>query len=137
MSEKAEEASEATEDASEEATQPVETTEGAAVAAAEPPAAGESSAGDAAPSAEGNGRRPWVDIAPKPNYTPSATVGGRIGDFVKVLEATLVEKEKLKLAYVDQKIHKSYFHLWVNESNKVFINIVRLNRRKAKLPPEN
>jgi hypothetical protein len=78
---------------------------------------------------------PWVDYIPKTKYVVPETLPERLRDSIRDLQEILIEKEKLKLAFVDKKIHKSYFSLWVRESNLIFSNIVKLKRRLKKLPP--
>ncbi|MBP6218660.1 MAG: hypothetical protein KA436_08745 [Oligoflexales bacterium] len=57
----------------------------------------------------------------------------KITKFLQELEKTLKEKEKLKLAFINGKIHKSYYYSWVKECNAIFISMIRLKRRLHEL----
>lgn len=80
--------------------------------------------------------RPWVDYIPACTYVPPTELRGKLEHFIQDLQEMLSDMEKLKLSYVDRKIHKSYYKSWVDQSNRIFINIVRLKTRLALLPPQ-
>ena len=76
---------------------------------------------------------PWVDFYPEFTHKKPKTLAGRLVEHRDTLSQILKNKELFKLRTLDIYIHRSYYKMWVNDSNRIFRNATRLRIRLAKL----
>jgi len=73
---------------------------------------------------------PWVDFVPELTNKRPESVYEHLVEEQENLNDRLAEKELLKVSYLDQNAHKSYYKLWVTDSNNLFRSLVRVKYRK-------
>jgi hypothetical protein len=77
---------------------------------------------------------PFVDFIPNLSRTLPDSLDDRIGCLLEDLNFNLKELERLKMAYAEQKnINKSYYNMWVEDSNNIFQAAVRVRLRQDRL----
>ena len=75
----------------------------------------------------------WGPFYPAFTHKEPADLVGRLAEFETNLNQILAMKEILKLAKIDQDLHRSYYNMWVDESNQTFRAVVRVHKKIAVL----
>ena len=81
-------------------------------------------------SAKFPGLGPWPDFMPESEKAIPLNLVGELEHFIDRTNDTLKDKELFKLDYlVESAVHRSYYELWMRDSNKLFRSLCRLRGR--------
>lgn len=73
---------------------------------------------------------PWNGPLPPYTYEHPLSLPECIEAEIHYKNSMLEDKERLKLVLLRQPVHSAYYRQWVNESNLIFKNLMRLRYRK-------
>jgi hypothetical protein len=74
------------------------------------------------------GFKEYVDFVPPFKKRVYSSKAERVTERVSALNEEMLIKEKLKMKAINEKIHNSYYKMWVADANKLFRSIVYLKR---------
>lgn len=78
-------------------------------------------------------RAPWGDFYPVNEHKSPTDLEGNLMEFLDDLRQAQAIKETLVLAKIDQRIHQSYYKMWVRDTNAIFRMAVNSKRRLVDL----